>query len=135
MPEAIKVFEIHKDDIYRTMLAKRRGKTKLLLNKYDVEVVGKHYEPRKRERKKVVEQEPKTPFEIAVWALKTFGNTSVNFDPYPKLLPDMLEYYGLDCRVKEMADYPCGVKKRGRKKPGVHWYVEVAHVFEPIKGV
>lgn len=132
MPEAIKEFEIHKDDIYRTMLAKRRGNRKLLLNKYDVEVVGKWYEPKKEKK---VEEEPKTPFEIAVWALRTFRNTSVDFDPYPKLLPDMLEYYGLDCRAKEVVDYPCGVKKRGRKKPGHHWYVEVAHVFEPSKSI
>lgn len=133
MREVMGKFDIKKDDIYRVMHAKKEGKNKLLLHRYEVQIVGKVYEPRKKPRVKVVEYEPKTPYEIAVWALRTFRNTSVNFDPYPKLLPDMLEYYGLDCRAKEVMDYPGGVKKR--KKPGVHWYVEVAHVFEPTKSV
>jgi len=71
-------------------------------------------------------------FDIAVWALKTFGNTSVDFDPYPKLLPDMLELYGLDCSAEQKIEYPekKRVSQRGRKKqPKVHWYVEVKYAI------
>ena len=78
--------------------------------------------------KKEVEKPLKSPFDIAVWALRTFGNTSVDFDPYPKLLPDMLELYGLDCFADEKIVYPekKKVSQRGRKKsPKVLWYVGV----------
>jgi len=133
LPEVVARFEINNNDIYRSTVAKKRGRTKLLLNKYDVQIVGKWYEPKKEKKK--VEEEPKTPFEIAVWALKTFGNTSVDFDPYPKLLPDMLEFYGLDCRVKTVPNFE-SIKRRGRKpKQNVHWYVEVAHAINPSQSV
>lgn len=82
--------------------------------------------------KKEVEKPLKSPFDIAVWALKTFGNTSVDFDPYPKLLPDMMEIYGLDCSVQQKIEYPekKRVSQRGRKKqPKVHWYVEVKYAI------
>ena len=101
-----------------------------------LKIVGVKYKEKPIKKEKPIE-EPKTPFQIAVWALKTYGNTSVNFDPFPKLLPDMLELHGLDCRAKTVQDYPDGrVSKRGRrKKPGVHWYVEVAHAGREYRSV
>jgi hypothetical protein len=134
-PEVVRRFGIFKDDIYRVVYAQKKGKEKLLLHKYKLKIVGVKYKEKPIKKEKPIE-EPKTPFQIAVWALKTYGNTSVNFDPFPKLLPDMLELHGLDCRAKTVQDYPDGrVSKRGRKKPGVHWYVEVAHAGREYRSV
>lgn len=124
--EVINKFCLNKDDIHRAMYAKRQGKRGMILHKYDIEIVGEKF---KEKPKPKIDDEPKTPYEIAVWALKRYGNTSVDFDPYPKLLPDMLELYGLDCRVKEVPSFVV-TKTRGRRvKKGVHWVVEVAHTF------
>lgn len=126
LKEVINRFGLNKDDIHRAMYAKRQGKRAMILHKYDIDIVGEWHKEIKIKEK---EHEPQTPYEIAVWALNRYGNTSVDFDPYPKLLPDMLELYGLDCRVKEVPSFVVA-KTRGRRvKKGVHWVVEVAHTF------
>ena len=123
--EVINRFGLNKDDIHRAMYAKRNGKRAMILHKYDIDIVGEWHKEIKPKEK---EYEPQTPYEIAVWALKRYGNTSVDFDPYPKLLPDMLELYGLDCLADEKKDVPS--RKVTRRKPKIHWYVEVKRAVE-----
>lgn len=106
----------------------------LLYGKYRVKVVGK--EDKSVRRKKIVKVEKvKEPekdysndkFNTLVWHLKTYGNTSVSFDPV-KYLPALYDL-GLDCRVKEIPSYAeeKRVTKRGRKpKVKYNYLVEVA---------
>ena len=98
--------------------------------KYKIYHIGKKTKSGIQKPKK----EEETPFSIAVWALKRYGNTSVDFDPYPKLLPDMLEIHGLDCKASERKEYPSRkITRRG--KPKIHWYVEVARAIETSKSI
>lgn len=134
MPDIVKKFEVSKGEVYRALRARKIGKEKVFKRKYDVQIVGQCYVQREKPKSNSAD-EPETPFDIAVWALKRYGNTSVDFDPLPKLLPDMLEIHGLDCRVKEVPNWE-SVKKRGRRpKHNVHWYVEVARAIQTSQSV
>lgn len=106
---------------------------RLLYGKYRVKVVGK--EDKSVRRKKIVKvekvKEPEKDYSndrlnTLVWHLKTYGNTSVSFDPV-RYLPTLYDL-GLDCRVKEIPSYveEKRVTKRGRKpKVKYNYLVEV----------
>lgn len=79
----------------------------------------------------------KDHFEYLRYHLKTYGSTACyQFDPVP-YLPQLYDI-GLDCRVKEVEEKPVNslVTKRGRrKKPKIHWFVEVAHAERGSQGI
>jgi len=129
--EVINRFGLNKDDIHRAMYAKRNGKRAMILHKYDIDIVGEWHKEKPIKEK---EYEPQTPYEIAVWALKRYGNTSVDFDPYPKLLPELLLNDGLDCSAVEKKEYPSRKVTR-RVKPKVHWYVEVVRAIKGSESI
>ena len=106
---------------------------RLLYGRYRVKVVGK--EDKSVRRKKIIKvekvKEPEKDYSndrlnTLAWHLKTFGNTSVSFDPV-KYLPDLYEM-GFDCRVKETVDHTDVKRVTGRgRKPKVkyNYLVEV----------
>lgn len=69
----------------------------------------------------------KDKLKYLVWHLKTYGNTSVSFDPVP-YFPKLYDL-GFDCRCREVTDATFKkevTSNHRRKKPAVHYYVEVA---------
>ncbi len=108
---------------------------RLLYGKYRVKVSGKRMSEVSRkaqEKKEKKEIKPDMDYSndklnTLAWHLKTYGNTSVSFDPV-KYLPDLYDM-GLNCRVKEIPSYveERRVTKSGRKpKVKYNYLVEVA---------
>lgn len=115
-----------------------------LIGKYSVAFVredkknetekGKVHLPEKKV-KKVKEKEVdllKDHLAYLAYHLRVYGNTSSEFDPrsYLSDLRDM----GMNCRVSEVAE-PQYIKRitKGRKKPNVHWYVEVVNETKGLR--
>ena len=108
-----------------------------LIDGYRIKMIGKTDKTYTGMGKKTVER-PKPPkpidmskdhYEYLRWHLTVYGSTSCyQFDPVP-YLPQLYEA-GIDCRVKEIVEYPenSRVTKRGRrKKPKVHYFVEAVN--------
>ena len=128
--EVAEKFQISKRSVYSYAYNDRK-----LYGKYRIKTTGKqeaivkrkeHYRPRNQKPPEPEKDYSNDKFNTLVWHLKTFGNTSVSFDPV-RYLPDLYDL-GLDCRVKEIPSYveEKRVTKRGRKpKVKYNYLVEV----------
>lgn len=107
------------------------------VGKYEVKYLGKFLKYNIMKSYKQADEEPehkeeeddllKDNLAMLAYHIKTYGNTSVVFDPVP-YLPDLYDM-GYNCRVREVEEIePIKKNKKGRPaKPKVHYYVEVAN--------